>query len=480
MNRYKQIKFKVLDKGSDQKYFDEKNPEKFNTSLGLVSDSETGRLKLAEDFAAFEVANANSWDAYCPTSCIHYVGSAEYLYHLVGRVGPNNVQAYRQTGYAAPVTQYSMCAGSKSPSMIVSFNGKIIGWYQKADDTQRYCSSSDDGANFALMTWNYAAPLGYKITSEDGRIYVFSYSQIVYSDNGLTWTVFYTATKNKRIIAFDELDGEYYAILRKDLVSDYYYFVKFDNDDEPVIIREFYSQKDVDMKVFDGRVIISAYVNDVISFYAWDKSELKKFAFLNFDSLDGMKFLNADQDFLTFHYCTGGDKSGFLMKINRFGGIFPIKEFDLAGGTNIHVLSAVKFKGNLSIQFWDEDTNDFHLLMHRNDASETKQASGKYYTPIIDVGKHVPAYIIVKHRPLGDDASVVVKAKTNQGASFSVTCINNITNASVYKLGILKDLLDELDFLEFEVTLADSGLGGEIEDLEVIYLYLPTGLESSQ
>lgn len=480
MNRYKQIKFKILDKGSDQKYFDEKNSEKFNTSLGLVSDIETGRLKLAEDFAAFEVANAKPWDSYCPTSCVHYVGSTEYLYHLVERVGPNNVQVYRQTGYAAPVTQYSLAAGSKEPSMIVSFNGKIIGWYKSSAGVKRYSWSNNDGVSFFSDDWEYSEPIGYKITSDDGKIYVSSYSQIVYSDDGSTWTVFYTATKNKRIIAFDELDGERYAILRKDLVSDYYYFVKFDNNDEPVIIREFYSQKDISMKVFDGRVIISVYVNDVISFYAWDKSELKKFAFLNFASLDGMKFLNADQDFLIFQYCTNGDKSGFLMKINCFGGIFPIKEFDLAGGTNIHVLSAVKFKGNLSIQFWDEDTNDFHLLMHRNDASETKQATGYYCTPVIDVGRHIPCYILVKHKPLGDDASVVVKAKSDQGAIFAVTCINNITNDSVYKEASLKSLLNEVDFIEFEVTLADSGNKGEIEDLEMIYLYHPTGLENSK
>lgn len=470
--RYRKIRFKELDRGSDQKYFDKNNPNKINTSLGLVNDYNTGRLKLAEEFASFTIAGGFPIEWYQPVSCVHFAAGVEYLYHLV-RVG-TLVKLYRNNAYANPILKYTFAAATYDASMLISYLGLILAWYHGKSDW-----SDDSGGTFTSNAWAYSVPNGYKIT-EDGTLYVFTKDEIIKTTDGKTWTVFYTAATNEFIVGFDELDGEFYALLRLDSYSDSYYFVKFDNDDNPVIVREFYStERMMSMKVFDGRVIFAVYVNDVIDFYEWDKADLNKIAYLDYIDLTMMKFLYADNDFLVFSaYSDSTPTQNTLIKINRNNGLFRIKEFNPSANTD-YLVNVVKFRGNLSVQMYDSNTPTFYTLPHRN-ISEKRQATGKYYTPIVDVGRHIPAFLLIKHRPLGDDASVVVKAKSDQGASYNVTCINNITNDSVYKMASLKSLLNEVDFIEFEVTLADSSDNGEIEDLEVIYIYQPTGLENSK
>ncbi|MCK5320871.1 hypothetical protein KAJ61_05810 [Candidatus Parcubacteria bacterium] len=469
--RYRKIRFKELDRGSDQKYFDVNNSNKINTSLGLVSDYETGRLKLAEDFASFTIAGGFPMEWYRHTTCVHFDGSTEYLYHLV-RVG-TLVKLYRNSGYANPDLKFTFAAATYDASMIISYLGLLLAWYYGKSDW-----SDDDGTSFTSNAWTYDSPRGYKIT-ENGNLYVFTKSHILKTVDGKVWTVFYTAKTNERIVSFNELDGEFYGVLRSDSSSKIYYFIKFDNDDNPVIIRELYSDVKVSLNVFDGRVFIVLYINSVISFYEWDKSELNKIIYLEYNALHSMNLIFSSVDFLIFTAHSSSDNKTILAKINRSNGLFVISELNPSANEDF-VVNVLNFKGNLSIQMYDDTTPTYYILPHRNDSGEKKQATGKYYTPIIDVGRHIPAFIIIKHRPLGDDASIVVKAKSDQGASFNITCINNITNDSVYKMASLKSLLNEVDFIEFEVTLADSSDNGEIEDLEVIYIYQPTGLENSK
>lgn len=472
--RYRKIRFKELDKGSDQKYFDKNNPNKINTSLGLVSDPKTGRLKLAEDFTKFTFgSNAKAYTYHSQISCPHSVSGSVRVFHLVYNSSQARTELLVSIGYSIPQYKANFGGTSTDAYMAASYRGLILVWYKDtvAPDIKQDWSD-DDGGSFTNQTWAYEIPKGYKVT-EDGTIYVWTLNEILKSIDGKTWTVFYDgSSSDEQIYDFDELDGELYAII-SNFGSSINYFVKFDNDDNPLIIRDF-SGDEINMvlKTFNNRIILADYSGGFVNLYEWDKSELNKIAFIE-RTTNTMHFAYVDDEFLVL--IINRDE---LFKINTSNGVFEIAT--LNPGDISYINTVYKYNGNLCVSMSNITSTVFYVLAHRNDVSETKQATGKYYTPIIDVGRHIPTYIIVKHKPLGDDASVVVKAKSNQGASFSVTCINNITDDSVYKMAVLKDFLDEVDFIELEITLADSGLGGEIEDLEVIYIYQPTGLENSK
>ena len=145
--RYRKIRFKQLHKGSNQLYYDRNNPNKFNTSLGLIDDVKTGRLKLAEEFDKFTIASGHVIEYYAPVCCSHFVGSTEYLYHFIER--GSNIYVYSKSGYATPVQKYMFTAGLKDPALLLSYLGRIFAFYQNASSEAQLDISSNDGTNFS-------------------------------------------------------------------------------------------------------------------------------------------------------------------------------------------------------------------------------------------------------------------------------------------------------------------------------------------
>jgi len=470
--RYKQIKFNKLDLASDIPILDIEKPEVFNTSLGLEPDIKTGRLKLAGAFTLFTLdIQARAYAYYRKSSCLHAVSSSNRIYHILYHPVNTRTELWVHSGYAVPSYLHNFGNTSTDGYMVASYKGKVLVWYKDGTTKQDY--SVDDGATFTNQDWTYSIPYDY-IIAEDQTIYVRTQDEIIKSVDGINWTLVYDAGLiDARVGDIAELDGELYAIIH-DTGNSINLFCKINIDDEPIIIRDFQgNQISTKMKQFDNRIIIADYATTgQIIFYEWTKSDLVKIATLS-ATVSVMAFLAADDQYLYFSI-----NKDTIIKININNAVFVLGTY--TPEANATITTGLKYKGNFCFFMTAVNGPTYYSYMHRGDASETKMLTGNFTTSRIDVGRHIPAYIIAKHDQLGDNASIIIKAKIDDAPTFATTILTNATNDSVRKQVSLKSLTDQCDFIEFEITLADSGGTGDINKLELIYFYIPNGIENSK
>ena len=106
-------------------------------------------------------------------------------------------------------------------------------------------------------------------------------------------------------------------------------------------------------------------------------------------------------------------------------------------------------------------------------------ATGFFTTPYVREHQR-PAYLIVTHKPLGDDSSIVITADKDNADAYA-TAIKTINANGIVRTVIeLKDLIGECDTLSFKAALADSSNDNNVEDIELTYLYTPLGIENAK
>ena len=465
--RYRQVKFKQLDRGSGQVFYDENNPRRFNTSEGLIPNKITGHLELSPDaLTEYGISSAEVNPAQQPVMCMYPFGTGVRQLILAYDPTADIVKMYRQIGYADPSACFSFPADTSSPYLTVYYRGEVLTWFDQGGTT-KYYFSINDGDGFTIRGWTYAEPRGFKV-ARDGTLYIWTDDEIVSTTDGITWTLCFDASgEDYNITRFEELDGEFYATVG--FYNLYNFLLRFNDDFEFEILHTFDSGYAITMKRFNERLIIATSKYGFgITFFEYDKAEIKVIAYYDVNSISSMNFMCSDDDFIYFVY-----NSKEVLFMNKKNAVYKLET------TSDNVVDILKYKAELLIITTNTTSHIITTLFYTWYEAKDYKTTGHFTTPALNK-RHAPAYIILKHAPLGDNATITIKAKQDGEATFATTILTNTVNDSVRTVVNLKSLLNECDTIEFEVTLADSSANGEIENLEIFYLYQSSGLENSK
>jgi len=236
------------------------------------------------------------------------------------------------------------------------------------------------------------------------------------------------------------------------------------------------------IKKFGERIIISDISDQKIELYEFDKGDVEFITSVDYHDYTRVLLLYANKDELYFSASVNiglTQHNQYLFSVNKNNGISYIKDF----GDMRSIESMIGFNGKIVFQVntFDEDAEpdgDYSTRIYDNGAAPLKTAtSGVIELPIMK-GKQVPAYIIARHKGLNSTATLTIKAKVNQTGNFNTISTNSDENSVCIETDI--DSLGEVEYLQLQITLADSGAVNGIEDLEIFYLYKKQGLENSQ
>lgn len=464
--RYRKAEFKKLDGGSGHLYYDKNNPNRLHESNLVKPNESTKLIELAENFVEiFDVANYYSIGENTLGTTSVLLPSGKIL-HLVINNSTSKVCILEcdNSSDATPTEIHAFTTNSDRAYIICYYKEKVIIFYRYNTNIY-FAYSTDDGATMTHDSiLNYGTPYGYYI-SDDDTLFVFTWNRVIYTTDGINWTVFHElAEVDDDFTGFTEIDGEYYAFIHNDYGKSS--LIKFDDDNNIVRLRLIENRAYGSIYSFNNKIFIASYSARYIYFYIWDKAELTFLYRIYSGSTLDYKFLYADYDYLYFYT----DKK--LYRINRDDGIYLINTLDKVLinllPTSDSLCYTLSDYGNKKLKF-----NRAYFY------SSLYAASGNFKTPYVRE-RQVPAYLIVTHKPLAANTSIVITADDDISDAYATT-IKTINTDGVSRTVIdLRSLLDECDFLSFKFVLADSSNVNGVEDLEITYLYQPAGLENSK
>ena len=108
------------------------------------------------------------------------------------------------------------------------------------------------------------------------------------------------------------------------------------------------------------------------------------------------------------------------------------------------------------------------------------RTAGTFETPILDEGEIIPIQLILRHKPLPSYTTVVnVYIKNNYNSSWGLLFVSN-TAGSVKKKFNFVNGYGVFDFVQFEIELTTSDPAVSPDDVQLEFLYSPTGLENAK
>ena len=461
--KYKKIEFKKLDGGAGQLYYDPLKPNKIYTSEFIKPNIATGRIELAEYLfptVAHSGYQSLGLNAFSTTSITLPDG---VILHLV----IDNTNSYITVAKQDDISDTSLTAIHTFPAdsdrayIIVYYKGKVCIFYRRTGSLIAYAYSTDDGdtmvADDALA---HGEPLGYHI-SADNTLFVFTATKIIYTTDGISWIVYHElASTDDQFTGFTELDGEYYAIISN--AYDRSYFVKFDNDNNPVNLRKMNVNGYGTCYAFNNKIYIAINGVSKYNFFIWDKADLNFLFQIDSEVVNTYKFLMHDDEYLYFACYRK------LVRINKNDGYYIMEDNFGANIVGLYIDGA-----NIYVTLSNGTTHYFYLKRHYSSYNPT----GFFTTPYIRE-RQQPGFLVITHQPLAANTTITIVADLNNAGVYTTTVKSVNTDGTTRTVVDLKAIA-ECDSLSFKVTLADSSRLNGVVDIELTYLYLPLGVENS-
>ncbi len=482
-SKYSKIKFSDLTGKRGQIYYDGNNRKNFLDSEKISIDFETNRIKLADGFSSQSYASQSKYNALSPLATHSYSNRTTRNF-LLTKVADAAVKLYYRSGFGAYSLRFTFPFGDGDDESIglISFRRKIIA-FTALSGVLKVSYSTNNGSSFTHANWDYAGLKDYAV-GDDGYLYVVDVQgKVIRTDDGIVWELYYDgSTSEEKFTSIENLDGFLYGVVTSREYSNSYfcrierddlvYLHNFDNDNNPVTIKK-----------FSNRLILSNISDKKIEIYEYDKGDVKYLTSVDYKNYISVTLQYADKDFL---YFSAADDTSFdvnipteryLFAFGKKNGIYYLKDF----GDHYYINQIIGCQGRIiaAITNFTEDPAVMTLYAYDNGAVPAKTAtSGSIELPTI-AKKHKPCYLIARHKKLGANATLTVKIKKDGEATFATTVINNTTDNSLETIADLKSH-DTVYTIQIEITLAVSTPVNGIEDLELIYLFLPMGLEYSK
>jgi len=478
--RYKKIRINDLRQGRGQIYQDD-GKKMFYQSKGIDIDLNTGRLRLAQAVQKDTKVNWFQYNLNGQHNCRHYFSGDFYTFFLLFDATAARLKLFYMASSTSEIARLTFAAAFTEGYYILDYKRKLIIQTLKSAAVN-ISYSTDDGASFTDAAWTYGKIIRHT-TDETGKLWVITATgYVITTTDGITWTqVFYDA--NILPVEIGYLDGFIYLIIT-DAAGLSSRLARIEN----LVIKELTDLHTeisaVSMIVQEDRRLLIAKIDNVSKcrVYEWTKGELTEISFIDFvGNLTQIRFIcgNRKAVYLVIGYY-------YIYKINRYNGAFYLYS----------ILDQVDEFAKVVCGCIDENASshdgDLRLVCNSGDGvtlgttispvSPTAfLTSGALYLSIFDVGGHGSGYLIARHDPLGATGSLVVKAKKNKESTYATTLLTSNTAGATNKEVALKTLLaSSLNYLQLELTLADSGSANGIKELEIIYLYTPTGIENAQ
>jgi len=482
--KYKEIKFSDLSGVNNKFYYDQENPSNFVKSDHIQVDKNTNRIRLADDFSSQVLSDPVNFEIERRLIANFANTNLRKNYNFVaGQKDGETTRVYRRDDFGAYTLKFTFPAGYINPRYVLSFRNKLIVFtYNSGEKISYSINSTDTTPTFTHADWAYDK-IRCHVVGSDGYLYVADYTgSVIRTIDGVSWELYYDGnTLEEQISSIEELDGYIYAIVSTQgfvesnfcriTGDELQYLKKFNND-----------YNETTIKKFGERIIISDISDQVIEIHEFDKGDFNFITSVDYHNYTRVLLLYANKDNLYFSASVEAgltQHNRYLFLMNKNNGIQYIKDF----GAYKSVEQAIGFNGRelFQVNTFDEDTPPdgfYKIYVYDNGNTPNKTAvSGTIELPAI-VKKQVPGYLIARHKEMGDNATLTIKVKKNHEATFAATVLTDNVNDSVEKIVDLKSI-GEIISLQFEITLADTTPVNGIEDLELIYLYLPVGLENS-
>lgn len=483
--RYKKIRWKDFSGGRNQEFYDKEKEERFLKSTAIDSDINTNKLRLSVELDSQVLADHSSIDPGEEPrfNLVNYTtqGGIKYSVLLAFNSSTEKVEILRRIGFGAFSVIHSFANGSTEPSRLITYKNKLIAFYND-NNTLKADYSINSGAAWTTVVWPYGALIDHTV-GQDGRLYVVDNSgKILVTNDGATWVLFYNGFDvEQRFSNIKSLDGFFYGLVysfgavRNSLI-------RFEVDDL-VYLHDFSStNKNPSMLDFDNRLFLGDVVDGVVEISFFDKGEVSFAGFIDDHDFVAVKLLYSDKDYLyitcaeaEFDSEAEFDQTVFrhIYRVNREGGIFHYYTFsatDFSSCTNI-----VEYVGSLLFQVSILDTGN-SLVVHDNNL-EKFIAQGDGVLSILDIGEHKPVYAILKHDLLPAGTDVKLYKKADKTAAWSLVLTSD-TDGAVSREVKLTD--DKVVFYQFKIELNTTDDTKSAENVELIYLYIPLGLENSE
>ncbi len=469
-SRYKKIDFKDFLGGRGQIFSDSSDPKKFLVSNQIVADLFTKKLKLAFDTNYQTLAYGSNSDG----KILEVYGDISSLWTRVIAYDYNTTNEMRLLGRGDNYGVFSdlntvEVGGYVENDYLVFFKGKMLAFYEG-----RYSYVAVGNTWVHMGAWITSHMPIHHCISADGWLYLVNgYGNIYRSFDGLVWEVYFDGySVGVRFNAVADLGGFLYGIMSQGgFVRNS--LIRFENG-IPVVLYNFYNDNvQSSLLSFCDYLVIADVIDGKIVLYKYDKSQLEQIGLIDDHVFSGVSlFYSSYRELYFVGQCDNGlsEDYRYLYVLNSFGGIFKIKDF----GIYKNVGAIVGYKGKILIQVSDVDGE--YIWIH-DTGTEKYQSSGTCETSIMDKGKHVPCYLIVRHDPLATGTSVKVYAKYNKASSWSVALLTSNVVGSVSCIVKLDG--SEVDFSQFKLELLTTDTSKSPQNVELTFLYIPVGLEFS-
>ena len=473
--RYEQIKINDLSVGRGQLYHDPLL-QKFSDSEGVDVDTVSGRLKLVSSFDS--LSKEDTWTHNFPGQFLarQYSSGTIYTFWIYYDSASTQVKLSRFSTNTIEIAVKSFGVTYTEIYYFLAYKNLLIAEY-KISGVVNIGYSIDAGVNFIDAVWTYGKIIGHTINQDNDLLVITDTGYVVKTSDGINWTqVFYDSTVFPSSIEY--LDGFIYMIITDSngIKSN---LVRLDDEEIEMLVDLHTEFSPATMIVENEKRLLIAKIEHVSRayIYEYDKGELTQVAFVSFSgNLAPIRFLTGNNN--ASYFSIG---NGYLYKINDKNGVFFLHNLSDTFENGV-IINAVlderssKNVGDLRIFVRDTDADGSYIVLMTPDNSIV---SGMAVTSIIDLGPHMPAYLAAKHAPLTATASLVVNARYDKAGSYSTILISDTTGA-VRECIKISDLIDNtVHYIELQIFLLDSaGLFG-INEVELNYLYIPTGIENS-
>lgn len=446
--RYKSKKFYNFLGGEGQEYISENG--KYLRSSGVRISQTTGKLRLLEDVTYAELTdNVNN------PRCIAQDGT--YVFVLTYDSSASRSKLYRSSDGVSFSLVYTFSATFGQAHMLASYGKYLVAFSVDGYVATSY-NSNGTGWN-TEVAYSFSAP--YSALVFGGAFFVADNTSFYISVDGLNYTKYANIFDNP----LQETDLEFMAGMSGFLyyIENYTLF-RFENG-QRVAIRRFPFLARI-MSLGDDMLFIFGPVGSDVSMFLFDGD--------TFTELNPLVVVGGNPNFLSPLYSFGqnamfvyGDTE--IYQITHEGAVFRMYSLP----TGKVATCGVRFK-NSDLISTQGTANKVQIYRNYN-----YRTAGVFETSILDEGEVIPVQLILRHKPLPANTAVNVYVKNNYNVSWEFLFTSN-TAGSVKKKYNFANGYGIFDFVQFEIELVTTDSAVTPDDVQLEFLYSPTGLENAR
>lgn len=442
--RYKSKKFSNFLGGEGQEYVSENG--KYFRSSGVRISQTTGKLRLLEDVTYAELTdNVNN------PRCIAQDGT--YVFVLTYDSSASRSKLYRSSDGVSFSLVFTFSVTFGQAHMLASFGKFLVAF---SSDGYVATSYNSDGTGWNTeIAYSFSAPSS--ALAFGGSFFVADNTAFYISADGLNYTKYANIFDNP----LQETDLEFMAGM-----SGFLYYA------ENYTLFRFENGQRVSVRRFPFLVRIVPLGEDMLFIFGLVGSDISMFLFDGDSFVELNQILGAGNPIPLYSF---GQNAMFVCnstevyQVTHEGAVFRM----YALPTGKVGTSGVRFK-NSDLISTQGTSNKVRIYRNYN-----YRTAGTFETPILDEGEIIPIQLILRHKPLPANTTVNVYVKNNYNASWGLLLVSNTTGSVKKKYNFVNGY-GIFDFVQFEIELLTSDTAVSPDDVQLEFLYSPTGLENAR